>query len=234
MIWLPVTLALLLIAIGMVAAGLAVLFVHDRWFSHDNILRNFPVLGHVRHLLIEQGPKLRQYIVADNREELPFNRDERDWIYRSADGGNNYFGFGTDDQLLTVGYPIIKHAVFPHGEHAFTGGAGDTMHDVAAAVTLGETHDRRKAWRPGSIVNISAMSYGALGAHAVEALNRGAKAVGCYHNTGEGGNLEGAQTRRRPHLSDRNRLLRLPERGWIVLDGYVAPDTRGCSSRPRR
>lgn len=175
------------VALGVAAAALVVLFVHDRWFSHDNILRNFPVFGHVRHLLIEQGPKLRQYIVADNREELPFNRDERDWIYRSADGENNYFGFGTDDQILSIGYPIIKHAVFPHGEHAFTGGAHDTMHDVAAGLTLGETHGRRKAWRPTSIVNISAMSYGALGAHAVEALNRGARQAGCYHNTGEGG-----------------------------------------------
>jgi glutamate synthase domain-containing protein 2 len=175
------------VALGVAVAALVVLFVHDSWFSHDNVLRNFPVIGHFRHLLIEQGPKLRQYIVADNREELPFNRDERDWIYRSADGENNYFGFGTDDQILSIGYPIIKHAVFPHGEHAFTGGANDTMHDVAAGLTLGETHGRRKTWQPASIVNISAMSYGALGAHAIEALNRGAKQAGCFHNTGEGG-----------------------------------------------
>src|ERR1043165_5730055 len=122
----------------MVAAGLAVLFVHDRWFSHDNILRNFPVVGHVRHLLIEQGPKLRQYIVADNREELPFNRDERDWIYRSADGKNNYFGFGTDDLILGIGYPIIKHAVFPYGEEGYRGSADDTMYELPSARTLGE------------------------------------------------------------------------------------------------
>ncbi len=173
--------------VGVLVAALVGLYIHDRWFCHDNIIRNYPISGHFRYLLIALGPKLRQYIVADNREELPFNRDERDWIYRSADGENNYFGFGTDDQILSIGYPIIKHAVFPHGEESFTGGAHDTMHEVAAAVTLGDTHDRRRSWRPTSIVNISAMSYGALGSHAVEALNRGAKQAGCYHNTGEGG-----------------------------------------------
>jgi glutamate synthase (ferredoxin) len=172
---------------GLLVLAFAVLFVHDRWFSHDNVIRNYPVFGHFRYLLIEMGPKLRQYIVADNSEELPFNRDERDWIHRSADGENNYFGFGTDDQILGIGYPIIKHAVFPYGEEIFTGGGHDTMHDVPAALTLGEHRGRARAWRPGSIVNISAMSFGALGAHAIEALNRGAKLAGCYHNTGEGG-----------------------------------------------
>jgi len=177
----------LYIAGGVAAAALLILFIHDRWFSTDNIVRNYPIFGHFRYLLIDAGPKLRQYIVADNREELPFNRDERDWIYRSADGENNYFGFGTDDQILSIGYPIIKHAVFPYGEESFTGAAHDKMHDVPAARTLGETHNRARGWRPTSIVNISAMSFGALGAHAIEALNRGAKLAGCYHNTGEGG-----------------------------------------------
>src|SRR5262245_17066032 len=167
--------------------ALVALFIHDRWISKDNILRNFPIFGRFRYQLIEMGPKLRQYIVANNNEELPFNRDERDWIQRSADGENNYFGFGTDDQILAIGYPIIKHAVFPFGETSFAGAAHDPMHDAPAARTLGEQHARPKAWKPASIVNISAMSFGALGADATEALNRGAKIAGCYHNTGEGG-----------------------------------------------
>ncbi len=172
---------------GLLVVGLLALYIHDRWMSSDNIIRNYPVSGHFRYLLIELGPKLRQYIVAHNREELPFNRDEREWVERSAAGENNYFGFGTDDQILSIGYPVIKHAVFPHGEESFTGSAHDVAHDVPADCTLGETHDRRRAWRPTSIINISAMSYGALGARAVEALNRGAKLSGCYQNTGEGG-----------------------------------------------
>src|SRR5690242_11763609 len=76
-------------------AGATVLVALLRdYFSKDNILRNFPLIGHLRYLLIEIGPELRQYIVAGNREEAPFNREERDWIYRSARGENNTFGFG--------------------------------------------------------------------------------------------------------------------------------------------
>ncbi|HEX7896499.1 MAG TPA: FMN-binding glutamate synthase family protein [Planctomycetota bacterium] len=178
---------ILWIVLGVLAAAFIGLWIRDRFFSKDPIQRNYPVFGHFRWIFIEMGPKLRQYIVADNREELPFNRDERDWIYRSADGENNYFGFGTDDQILGIGYPIIKHAVFPYGEESFTGSSHDKDHELPAAVTLGEHHGRPKAWRPTSIVNISAMSYGALGSHAVRALNEGAKRGHCYHNTGEGG-----------------------------------------------
>jgi glutamate synthase (ferredoxin) len=173
--------------LGLLILALAGLYVHDRWISKDNVLRNFPVLGRFRQFFIDLGPKFRQYIIADNNEELPFNRDERDWIYRSADGENNYFGFGTDDQILGIGYPIIKHAVFPYGETSFAGAAHDPMHDLPSAKTLGGPHGRAKAWKPPSIVNISAMSFGALGSHAIEALNRGAKLADCYHNTGEGG-----------------------------------------------
>jgi len=177
----------LAIAGGVLLVALLALFIHDRWISKDNILRNYPIVGRFRYWLIDLGPKLRQYIIADNNEELPFNRDERDWIYRSADGGNNYFGFGTDDQILGIGYPVIKHAVFSHGEVSFSGGAHDKLQTAGGAKTLGEVHARPKAWRPPSLVNISAMSFGSLGSHAVEALNRGAKLAGCYHNTGEGG-----------------------------------------------
>ncbi|MBI3543259.1 MAG: FMN-binding glutamate synthase family protein [Deltaproteobacteria bacterium] len=169
------------------AASLACLAVYDRFFSGDNILMNFPVVGHIRYFLIEIGPELRQYIVANNHEEAPFNREEREWVYRSARGENNYFGFGTDDQIYGTGYPIIKHAVFPHGETSFAASIHDKAESIPAAKILGEQHDRKKAWRPDSIVNISAMSFGSLGGHAIEALNRGAKLAGCYHNTGEGG-----------------------------------------------
>lgn len=173
--------------IGLIFVGLLALFIHDRYFSHDNILTNFPIIGHLRYFLIEIGPELRQYIVANNREELPFNREERDWIYRSSRGENNYFGFGTDDQIYGIGYPIIKHATFPFGEVSFAGSIHDKIHTIPCAKILGETHDRPKAWRPSSIVNISAMSFGSLSENAIQALNQGAKMAGCYQNTGEGG-----------------------------------------------
>ena len=167
--------------------GLVALAIRDRWFSTDNIIRNFPVIGHLRYLFIEIGPELRQYIVANNREEQPFNREEREWIYRSAQGQNNMFGFGTDDQIYGIGYPIIKHAVFPYDEHAKADSIHKKSHTIPAAKVLGETHGRKKAWRPNSIINISAMSFGSLSKNAIMALNQGALEAGCYHNTGEGG-----------------------------------------------
>ena len=98
------------------AFALLGLFIHDRWISKDNVIRNFPIVGHLRYLIMEIGPEFRQYVVAINNEEQPFNRDERDRIYRSTGGKNNYFGFGTDDDILEIGYPIIKPAVFSYGE----------------------------------------------------------------------------------------------------------------------
>lgn len=165
------------ITVAVLLVGVA---IHDRFFSGDNILTNFPVIGHLRYLLIEIGPELRQYIVANNREEQPFNREEREWIYRSARGENNLFGFGTDDQIYGMGYPIIKHAVFPYSIHSHP-------HEIACAKVLGDRHGRQKAWRPPSVINISAMSFGSLSSSAIQALNLGAKSAGCYHNTGEGG-----------------------------------------------
>jgi len=166
---------------------LTIVFIRDRYFTNDNILRNFPVIGHLRYLLIEIGPEIRQYIVAGNREESPFNREEREWIYRSSKGENNMFGFGTDDQIYGTGYPIIKHAVFPHGDVKYGGTKHDKASEIPSAKILGEFHNRKKMWRPKSIVNISAMSFGSLSANAIQALNRGAKEANCYHNTGEGG-----------------------------------------------
>ncbi|MBI3299920.1 MAG: FMN-binding glutamate synthase family protein [Elusimicrobia bacterium] len=177
----------MIVALAALAAALLLLAARDRWLSDDNIIRNFPIIGHLRYLLIEIGPELRQYIVAANHEEFPFNRDDRDWIDRSAKGGNNYFGFGTDDNVLQIGYPIIKHSAFPHGEVSFTASVHDKALALPCAKVLGEVRGRKKAWRPASIVNISAMSFGSLSAPAVIAMNKGAKLAGCWHNTGEGG-----------------------------------------------
>jgi glutamate synthase (ferredoxin) len=175
-----------MVLIGLAVAVGAVL-VHDLMQTKSAILRNFPVLGHMRYFLIEIGPEIRQYLVANNREELPFNRSEREWIYNSANRENNYFGFGTDDQIYGIGYPIIKHAAMPHGDVAFTGTKRDTTVQIPCAKVLGEAHARKHAFRPPSIINISAMSFGSLGKNAIASLNLGAKAAGCYHNTGEGG-----------------------------------------------
>src|SRR5262245_7488213 len=123
-----------------IAAFLVVVALHDLAQGKYPVLRVFPVVGHVRHFLMEIGPELRQYIVAQNREELPFNRSEREWIYRSANGENNYFGFGTDDQVYGIGYPVIKHAVFSTSEKPYTGGRHEKSSPIPCAKVVGRAH----------------------------------------------------------------------------------------------
>lgn len=171
------------IAIGVF---LIAVLIHDLTQKKHIILHNFPVVGHLRYLLEIIGPELRQYWVANDKEEMPFNRSERRWVYATSKGQNSNFGFGTTEQLYEGGYPIIKHAMFPFPESKAVAINGDTS-AVPAIKILGEWHNRKKAWRPSSIVNISAMSFGSLGDRAVSALNQGAKIAGCWHNTGEGG-----------------------------------------------
>lgn len=178
----------ILIVLCVIAVLVAVIGFYDVFVQKKSpILHNFPVLGHLRYFLIEIGPEIRQYLVAGNREEAPFNRSEREWIYRSADLENNYFGFGTDDQIYGIGYPIIKHAVFGVGDESFTGSKKDKQKDIPAAKVFGEYHGRKHPYRPTSIINVSAMSYGSLGRNAIAALNKGCKLAHCFHNTGEGG-----------------------------------------------
>jgi glutamate synthase domain-containing protein 2 len=176
--------------VGLVIVGvlLAAIAVYDLLQRRHTLLRNFPVIGHFRYLLESVGPELRQYIVVNNNEERPFDRDQRSWIYASSKKENDYFGFGTDNELEgSSNYLIIKHSTFPLPE-ALPGEVGyDPTYPVPCAKVLGGAQARAKAFRPRSLVNISAMSYGSLSPNAVEALNRGAKLAGCLHNTGEGG-----------------------------------------------
>ncbi len=171
-----------------VAAFLVVVAIYDVFQRSRAILRNFPVIGHLRYLLETFGPELRQYIVTSNDEERPFSRDQRRWVYASAKQENNYFGFGTDNDLeQKTGYVIIRHATFPLTAPAKGQPGHDPDHRVPCAKILGGTRGRARAFRPASIVNTSAMSYGSLSGAAIEALNRGAALAGALHNTGEGG-----------------------------------------------
>jgi hypothetical protein len=177
-----------LVALGLVVALVVVVAVHDLVQRRHAILRNYPVVGHLRFILEAFGPELRQYIVTSNDEERPFSRDERRWIYTSAKGRDNTFGFGTDNTIdSTPDYLIVKHAAFP--ESALPGEpAGVTLDlSVPVAKVLGAAHGRAGAFRPASVVNISAMSFGSLSGAAIRALNEGAALTGCLHNTGEGG-----------------------------------------------
>lgn len=166
---------------------LLVVTVYDLLQKKHAILRSFPIIGHFRYILEAVGPELRQYIVTSNNEELPFSRDQRGWIYASSKRQNNYSGFGTDnDPEHASSYLIIKHDTL---------GRMDTHHDegknptyrLPCAKVLGGHRGRRHAFRPESVVNVSAMSFGSLSSAAVRALNEGAALCGCLHNTGEGG-----------------------------------------------
>jgi glutamate synthase (ferredoxin) len=166
------------LAVGAVAA-------HDLLQRRHAILRNFPVVGHARYWLETIGPELRQYIVAGNDEERPFSRDQRRWVYASAKLQNNYFGFGTDNDLEhSNGNVIVHHRTF--GRAYPTHGAVGQEARLPSAKVLGGPRRRRQAFRPGSVVNVSGMSFGSLSGNAIEAINRGAAAAGCLHNTGEG------------------------------------------------
>ncbi len=162
--------------------ALIALAIFDVLFAKDAIYKNFPVVGRARPLFVEIGPKLRQYIVASNNEERPFTRDQRHWIYASSEGKNNYFGFGTDNDLeLSPNYLIIKHSAFPLKDKH------DELYSVPVAKVMGGYRQRKHAFRPQSIVSVSAMSFGSLSGPAIEAINKGCMTTQALHNTGEGG-----------------------------------------------
>lgn len=171
-----------LILLLVIAVLLVLVAIYDLTQKKKAILRNFPVIGHLRYILEGFGPELRQYIVTGNDEERPFNRDQRRWVYSTAKQENAYFGFGTDANIAANGHVIVKQSAFP-----LSVDSEDPRHPIPAAKVLGAWRDRPGKFRPESIVNVSAMSYGSLSAAAVEAINRGAKTGGFLHNTGEGG-----------------------------------------------
>ena len=169
-----------------IISTLLLIGIRDVFFQKKHaITHNFPIVGHLRYWLEKIGPEIRQYIVANNLEELPFNRQERSWIYASSKKENDLQGFGSDQDFNSPGYIFLKNAMIgynPPKEHPFFKNPGI----LPAAKVIGEYHQRRRPYRPYSIINISGMSYGSLSAKAIESLNKGAYLAGCYHNTGEG------------------------------------------------
>ncbi|MFF2703651.1 FMN-binding glutamate synthase family protein [Streptomyces cyaneofuscatus] len=172
-------------SIGAAAAtGLALVAARDLLQKKHTLLRNFPLVGHARYVLETIGPELRQYIVTSNDEERPFSRDQRSWIYASAKGENNYFGFGTDNDIEHIqGHAYVKQRTFA----GVLPDPSDPQAALPSAKVLGGPRGRAKAFRPASVINISAMSLGSLSGAAVTALNKGAALAGAMQNTGEGG-----------------------------------------------
>ena len=166
---------------------LAIVAIRDIFIQKSHtISHNFPIIGHLRYILEKIGPELRQYLIANNREELPFNRIERSWIYTSAKKENNYEGFGTDRDIYEHQHIFINNAMMPYKIDDNHPNAIDKTF-LPCAKVMGQYNKRKKPYRPASIINVSAMSFGSLSAKAVESLNKGVKMAGAYHNTGEGG-----------------------------------------------
>jgi glutamate synthase domain-containing protein 2 len=191
-----------------VCGALAGLELYFRYVQTSHgILRNFGVFGGMRYLMESVGPELRQYWIASDTEEKPFSRRERGEVYQYAKETLNTAAFGT---LETLDYGMIRHSMYPITQD----------HLVPYQLTFGEERQLPAAYTITKPFLISGMSFGALGAHAVRALARGAKRTGIPMNTGEGGYPK-------YHLMEEPDLIfqmGTAKFGVRTEDGLLAPD----------
>ena len=167
---------------GTLALVFMVLFgvgVYDVLQTKRSVLRNYPVIGHLRYMLEFIRPEMRQYFLESDREATPFSRSQRSLVYQRAKGDPDKRPFGTQLDVHAVGYEWINHSVAP---------SKLSTHDFRVWVGGSSTSPNPGCNQPYalSIFNISAMSFGALSANAILALNSGAKQGGFAHDTGEG------------------------------------------------
>lgn len=153
---------------------LVVIWIYDLIQKEHSLLRNFPILGHVRYFLEFLRPEIQQYFIATDESELPFNREIRSLIYERAKNTRDTVPFGTERDITSVGYTWALHSLAPkhHGE-------------VESRIIVGGP-DCLQPYN-ASRLNISAMSFGALSANAIMAMNKGALLGGFAQTTGEGG-----------------------------------------------
>ena len=159
-----------------IVAWVIVAYIIDVRQTRHTVRRNFPVIGRFRYVFEHLGEFFRQYFFAMDREEMPFNRAERSWVYRAAKKENTTIAFGSTRRLDVPGTVIFVNSPFPALKKEFA---------ESRPLTIGE--HCRSPYTTSSIINVSGMSYGALSKPAVRALSAGAKLAGCWMNTGEGG-----------------------------------------------
>ncbi len=166
-----------LIGLGVVAALVVLVALYDVLIQKKHtLLHNFPVIAHFRYIVEELGPPLRQYIIAKDTEERPYDRTTRSWVYQSSKGVNNVIGFGSQVDHGAPGRMHILPSMFPTLEHEVA--------EPPRPRVIGKK--RGQPYQPTSFTNISGMSFGALSANAVRALSRGAHLAHIYMGTGEG------------------------------------------------
>ncbi len=160
-----------------VFVAIVVMFVRDVTQKQHTVLRNFPVIGRFRYWFEQLGEYFRQYFFAGDRDEMPFNRATRGWVYRLAKDEGGIIGFGSTYDLHAPGALIFVNAPFPVLE-------SDRL--PTPPLSIGDGYCKTP-FLAQSVVNISGMSFGAISEPAVRALSRGARMAGCWMDTGEGG-----------------------------------------------
>jgi len=168
---------LFVFVIGLFFLFIAVVFIFDINQRKNAVLRNYPVVGHFRSIFSNLGEFFRQYFFAMDREEMPFNRAERDWVHKAANNADTMAAFGSTKNLSLINTAIFANCPFP----TLDKDASETH-----PITIGENFCQ-KPYTVKSIFNISGMSFGAISKPAVLALSNGARMAGCWYNTGEGG-----------------------------------------------
>ncbi len=158
-----------------VAGVLSLIGLHDVLQQSHAVLRNYPIIGHIRYLVETIRPEIRQYLLEADDDALPFSRSQRSLVYARAKGEQSDKPFGTLMDVYENGYEFIGHSTRPMPESK-----PEQFRIVIGNTQCGQPYS-------ASIFNISAMSFGSLSANAIEALNRGAKLGDFAHDTGEGG-----------------------------------------------
>ena len=159
-------------ALALILLALTLLGLRDTRQTRHAVLRNYPVIGHLRFLLEYIRPEMRQYFIEGDNEAAPFSRQQRSLVYQRAKGDSDKRPFGTQMDVHAVGYEWINHSLQP---------SKLSTHDFRVTIGAGRAQPY-----DASVFNISAMSFGALSANAVLALNEGARRGGFAHDTGEG------------------------------------------------
>ena len=168
--------SVLLFGIGLLILAAMVLYIIDVTQTRHAVRRNYPVIGRFRYWFEHLGEFFRQYFFAMDREEMPFNRAQRSWIYRASKNITNTLPFGSTRDLTRPGTVLFVNATYPDL------GKSDTD---SPPLTIGP--DTAEPYSSEHFFHISGMSYGAISNVAVQALSRGAAKAGCWFNTGEGG-----------------------------------------------
>ncbi len=162
--------------IGTIALVIALIFIIDKTQTKDAIRHNYPVIGRLRYVFLNLGDFFRQYFFSMDREEMPFNRAERNWVKNAANDEDSMLAFGSTKNLSPVGTAIFVSCPFPTLDE-----------DAVPTQPMIIGPYCKNPYAAKSFFNISAMSYGSISKPAIQALSRGAKMAGCWLNTGEGG-----------------------------------------------